>query len=97
MTELESIIQRIKEHKAKISKEYNISKIGIFGSYIRGEERPESDVDILVEFEKPVDMFRFLELEEILSELFGKKVDLVSGKFLKHNIGRQILNEVRYV
>ncbi len=60
---------------------------------MRGEEKEDSDVDLLVEFEKPIGFFKFLELEEYLSGLIGRKVDLVSKKALKPHIGRHILDE----
>jgi len=85
------------KHKAKLNQKYNVKEIGIFGSYIRGELKKASDVDILVDFEKPIDFFAFLELEEYLSELIGIRVDLVAKKALKPAIGRYILEEVVYV
>ncbi len=97
MRELEIIQNEIKKHKSDILKKYKIKEIGVFGSYIRGEENPESDVDILVDFTEPIDLFRFLDLEEYLSDLFGKKVDLVSKKTLKPYIGKRILKEVQYI
>ena len=97
MKAIEGILAAMKNHKLELCTEYPIKKIGVFGSYVRGEERSDSDVDVLVEFEHPIDLFRFLDLEEKLSELFGKRVDLVSKKALKPHIGRQILKEVRYL
>lgn len=97
MKDIEIIISELKKHKLEIEKDFFVKEIGVFGSYIRGEERPESDIDILVDFEKPIDLFRFLDLEEKLSELFNKKVDLVSKKSLKPFIGEQILKEVLYL
>ena len=97
MKEIDRILRTLKTHKSELMKEYCIKQIGVFGSYLRGDERHDSDIDILVDFEKPVDLFRFLDLEERLSELSGKKVDLVSKNALKPYIGRQILNEVQYL
>ena len=91
-------IQRLKKillkEKSFIQKEYNIAKIGIFGSYIRGEESEKSDIDILVEFRESIGFFKFLELEEYLGKKLELKVDLVSKKALKPRIGKYILNEV---
>ncbi len=84
----------LKEHKKELMEKYGVKEIGIFGSYVRGEARENSNVDILVEFEKPIGFFKFLELEEYLSNLIGKKVDLVSKKALKPHIGKFILKEV---
>ena len=77
-----------------MKKKYYVSKIGIFGSYARGEAGENSDIDILVEFEKPIGFFKFLELEEYLSDLLEIKVDIVSKKALKPHIGKNILKEV---
>ncbi len=97
MKEIDRILNKIRNSKTEIAKEFHIKEIGIFGSYIRGEEKADSDIDILVEFEKPIDLFRFLDLEERLSELSGRKVDLVSKKALKTHIGKEILKEVQYL
>ena len=79
-----------------LRKKYNVKVIGLFGSYVRGEQKKGSDVDILVEFQEPIGLFKFLELEEHLSDLLGKKVDLVSKKALKPRIGQRILAEAVY-
>ena len=73
---------------------YNVKTIGLFGSALRGEQSSKSDIDVLVEFREPIGFFKFLELEEFLSERLGGKVDLVSKKALKPEIGRAILAEV---
>ena len=92
--EVRRIIER---HRGELRERYGVKEIGIFGSFVRGEEREDSDIDILVEFEKPIGFFKFLELEEYLSNLIGRKVDLVSKKALKPRIGKHILREVIYV
>ena len=97
MKEIDYIISEIKKHKPELAKEFHIKELGVFGSFIRGEERIDSDIDMLVDFEQPIDLFRFLDLEERLSEVSGKKVDLVSKKALKPHIGRAILKEVQYL
>ncbi|MEW6482160.1 MAG: nucleotidyltransferase family protein [bacterium] len=94
---IEEKLKRLKEIKADIQKSYFIKQIGVFGSYIRREEESESDLDILVEFYKPIDIFKFMELERFLSQELNIKVDLVSKKALKPFIGREILKEVVYV
>ena len=94
---IEEKLKRLKELKTEIKKNYSIKEIGVFGSYIRKKEKPESDLDILVEFSKPIDIFKFMELERFLSEELNIKVDLVSKKALKPFIGREILKEVVYV
>jgi len=94
---IDQILNNIRNSKPEIVKEFHVKEIGVFGSYVRGEEKADSDIDILVDFEKPIDLFRFLDLEERLSELSGRKVDLVSKKALKPHIGKVILAEVQYL
>ncbi|MDK2833292.1 MAG: uncharacterized protein PWP63_379, partial [Methanolobus sp.] len=77
--------------------EYNVSYIGIFGSYVRGEHTPKSDLDVLVEFSRNPTIFSFVHLENHLSESLGIKVDLVMKSALKPSIGRYILHEVEVV
>jgi len=80
-----------------IKKDYQVKKIGIFGSVAKGQQRSGSDLDILIEFSKPISFFQFIELEEFLSKILNKKVDLVSKKGLKQAIKKQVLKEVIYV
>lgn len=88
-------IQRIlKKHKPLLEKRYNVREIGVFGSYVRGLQKKKSDLDILVDFEEPISLLRFIELENYLTELIGVKVDLVMKDTLKPRIGRYILEEV---
>ncbi len=94
---LQERLNKLKDLKPELQQKYFIKQIGIFGSYIRGEENIQSDLDILVEFYKPIDIFKFIELERILSKELNIKVDLVSKKALKPFIGRKILEEVVYV
>ena len=94
MKNLADILKTLAAHKEELQKRYRVKELGVFGSVVRGEQKGTSDVDILVEFEKPIGFFTFLELEEYLSNLLGVKVDLVSKKALKPTIGRYILQEV---
>ena len=97
MRKLSKIKELIKQHREELAERFNIKEIGVFGSYVRGEEKKKSDIDILVEFKEPVGLFEFLELEEYLEKLFGEKVDLVSKKALKPRTGEYILKEVVYI
>jgi uncharacterized protein len=97
----ETIIQRedieniLRQHKQILVEQYHVSKIGLFGSYVRNEQTEKSDVDILVEFSRPLGL-GFFDLKDYLESLFGKRVDLVSSKALKPYIKDNILREVRY-
>lgn len=94
---LEEIIELLKGHKEELRTRFKVRELGVFGSYVRGEARRGSDLDILVTFSEPVGLFEFLDLEEYLEQLLGLKVDLVSRKALKPRIGERILKEVIYV
>ncbi len=94
MESLEEIKKKIQKHKKELVKNYGVREIGIFGSYVRGEQAENSDVDVLVELEKPIGFFKFLELEEHLVKIIGLKVDLVTKKALKPTIGKYILEEL---
>ena len=76
---------------------YQVASLGVFGSYVRGEDQPGSDLDLLVEFLEPPSLFGFIRLENELSALLGVKVDLVIKSALKPGIGRHILDEVQQV
>jgi predicted nucleotidyltransferase len=95
---LTEIVDILKKHENELKKKYGIKKIGIFGSYLRGEAKEGSDFDILVEFEQDVDigLLKFVEIENRLSDLLGVKVDLVEKSALKPRIGKHILKEVIY-
>jgi uncharacterized protein len=68
--------------------------LGVFGSYLRGEATAESDLDILVEYDRPPSLFQFVRLQRDLSELLGVPVDLVMKSALRPAIGQVILSEV---
>lgn len=71
--------------------------IELFGFYVRGEQKSSSDLDILVDFFEPISLFRFIELENFLSEKLSVKVDLAMQDALKPRIKDRILNEAIYV
>jgi len=91
LKEIEAIFR---ERRDQLASDYGVTEIGIFGSCVRGDTSSHSDIDILVSFNRPVGFFKFLELEERLSEWLGAKVDLVTRAALKPHIGRRILSEV---
>jgi predicted nucleotidyltransferase len=92
--EFQEIQAILRERRNELAQNYGVAEIGVFGSCVRGDASADSDIDILVEFERPVGFFKFLELEEKLSEWLGGKVDLVTKAALKPRIGRRILSEV---
>ncbi len=90
------ILETLPKELPYLKEEYKVKSIGIFGSYVRSEQREESDVDVLGEFQRPVGFFQFLDLEDYLSERLGLKVDLVTSDALKPIIKPRILKEVFY-
>ncbi|MCX6583407.1 MAG: nucleotidyltransferase family protein [Candidatus Aminicenantes bacterium] len=97
MKKLEDIQECVKTHKNQLAQDYKVKTIGIFGSYIRGQQQDKSDLDILVDFEETIGLFKFVALERYLSQLLGVKVDLVMKSALKPRIGARILEEVCYL
>jgi len=97
MRDVEDIKRILLRNKAELRKRFKVKTIGVFGSYVRGEQKRQSDVDLLVEFEEPVGLFEFMDLEMYLTDLLGVKVDLVSKKALKPHIGERILKEVTMI
>jgi len=91
---LKEIADTIKRSKPVLKERFKVKDIGIFGSYVRGDQKEVSDLDVLVEFGERIGFFKFLELEEYLKELLNLEVDLVSRKALKPRIGQHILKEV---
>jgi uncharacterized protein len=83
--------------KPELTEKFKVNTIGFFGSYVRGEQKNTSDLDILIDFYEPISLFRFIELEDFLSQQLGVKVDLVMRDALKPRIKDSILNEAIYV
>ena len=97
MKSLKSIKQQLKKQMPILKKEYNISQLGIFGSFIKNKSNSKSDLDLLVNFSKTPTLFEFINLENYLARLLNIKVDLVSQKALKPHIGEKVLKEVEYI
>ena len=93
MKKIEQIIKKFREIRPIIESKYSVKNLEVFGSYIHGEQKKSSDLDILVEFSKTIDLFKYIELENYLSEKLGVKVDLVMKDTLKPRIKDRILNE----
>jgi len=94
---IELLKRILARHKRELKHKYHVKEIGIFGSYVRGDQKRKSDIDILVEFEEVPGLFKFIELEDYLSEILGIKTDLVMKDALKPYIGKHILAEVIYL
>lgn len=87
----------LREHENVMIERFGVKKVGVFGSFAKGEERIDSDVDILVEFKEGQKTFgNYMELKFYLEELFGRKVDLVIETAIKPRLREQILKEAVY-
>jgi uncharacterized protein len=92
---LERIVQTLREILPELRDRYGVVSLGVFGSYVRGEQTPDSDLDLLVEFDqRPLTLLQFIALEYDLSDRLHIKVDLVEKSVLKPIIGKRILQEV---
>jgi len=91
---LDEIVETPRESMPDLAERYGVKRLGVFGSYVRGEADDRSDLDILVEFEDPPTLWEFIRLERDLGDKLGVKVDLVMKKTLKPGIGKAILKEV---
>ncbi len=89
-------LMQLLEQKASEIRKFGVCRIGLFGSWVRGEEKPESDIDVLVEFVHP-NFDQYMELKFFLEELFKRDVDLVLADSLKEQIKPEIIREVHYV
>jgi predicted nucleotidyltransferase len=92
-----TLLRQLKNMRPQVSHDFGVSRIGVFGSYARGEEKRDSDIDILVEFDRPISLFDFSRLKIFLSEQLGIPVDLVTAGALKPLIRDQILTNVSYL
>jgi len=94
---IEEVKRKLAGLKPILKERFKVESIGLFGSYVREEEKRKSDLDVLVEFSEPVGFFEFFDLEEFLSEELGVKVDLVMRRSLKSRIKERIIKETIYI
>ena len=96
-TRIKTIKKKLTELKPYLKDTYGITRIGVFGSRVRGDYREDSDLDVLIEYDGTLGLLAVSALQDFLSENLGIKVDLVKKKLLKKRIGEVILGEVEYV
>lgn len=90
---LSQILKILNNNKLDLTKNYGIKEIAVFGSYTKGTQTKSSDVDIMVDFHKVPNMFKFIKLEEDLQRLLGKKIDLVRKQAIREELRENILGE----
>lgn len=93
MKNLEEIKKILSRHKKELEEKYKIKEIGIFGSYVRNEQKKLSDIDILVDFYEVPDLLKFIEIERFLEDILRVKVDLVPKPALRPELRDSILKE----
>lgn len=97
MKSIDEIKAIYKTHKRELQENYKITQIGIFGSYVRGDQKEVSDIDILVEFDEPASLLDIVKAQNYLSELLGMKVDLVPKADLRPELKQAILEATVYI
>jgi uncharacterized protein len=94
--ERELVLRILRQNQAEINS-YGVKSLALFGSVARGEARPDSDIDLLVEFDRPVGLFGLIALQQRLEELLGCPVDLGTADSLKKHVRSQVMEDCVYV
>ena len=94
MKTLEEIRKVLASHRQVLKDKYKVKNIGIFGSYVRGEHKAKSDLDVLVEYDNPASLLQIVALENHLTALLGVKVDLVPRRNIRPELKESILKEM---
>ncbi len=89
---LDEVLRILSEHREEI-RGFGVASLSVFGSVARDEAGPDSDVDVLVEFNKPVGLFEFVRLQRYLESMLGRRVDLATAAALRSQMREQILRE----
>ncbi len=93
MRDIQKIKEALRDHLSLLKDKYGVGHVAVFGSYVRGEETQSSDLDLLVDFIRPVSLFTLIDLEEYLSDLLGIKVDAVPREGIKPAFRDSIISE----
>ena len=99
MTQLQDIFDYLKQNKKRLSEEFHVTQIGVFGSFARGDQTSQSDIDLLIELEENTDdIYRVKQsLRKWLGQHFKRDIDIARKKYLKPFVKDHILREVKYV
>ncbi len=96
--DVDRIERKMEEKKVYIKRVFHVREIGVFGSFIRGEQTESRDIDVLVDFERGhKDFFNYMKLRYYLEELLQRKIDLVIKNAVKPRLRKRIFSEVEYV
>ncbi|HSB71154.1 MAG TPA: nucleotidyltransferase family protein [Candidatus Methylomirabilis sp.] len=93
MKSLDEIRTIITKHRDVLAEQYGVAVVGVFGSYVRGNVRQGSDIDLLADILRPISLFEIVGAELYLSDLLGEKVDLVPKRDVREELRETILRE----
>ncbi len=93
----DDIEKTLREAEPELRNRFGVKRIGIFGSFAKGLENEQSDIDILVEVERPMGLMTFIKIEQYLTNLLDRTVDLITPEAIKRYMKDDILKDVRYV
>ncbi|MGA9087123.1 MAG: nucleotidyltransferase family protein [Methanoregula sp.] len=97
MTTKKEILEKLTPLAGELKRDYKVKRIGLFGSYARSEQRPESDIDLLVDFSDDADLFDLARLKNFLEEQLYHRVDIVPERALREELKKAVLADVKYV
>lgn len=89
------VLKKIAKDRANLERLFGVRKIAVFGSFARGEQRPDSDIDILVEVDLEMGLFEFIELQQHLEDLLERRVDLATEEMLHPSMKEKVLSEAK--
>ena len=92
--DIEEIKKVLKDVEDIVRREFKAEIVGIFGSFAKGEEREDSDIDLLVRFQRGATLFDLVGLADFLEERLGRKVDVISERALRDEIREQVMGEI---
>lgn len=91
----QDVLEKLRAHQQELAK-YHVASLAVFGSVARYEAKPDSDIDLLVEFGKPVGLFEFVRLKRLLESILERRVDLVTPDALHDSMRASIIQEALY-
>jgi predicted nucleotidyltransferase len=97
VTSLEEIKEVIERHRPELKRQFHVEKIGVFGSYARGDQKKRSDIDFLVTFDESISLFDRVDLNIYLKELLGRRVDVIPRSNLRPEIREYVLKDLIYL
>jgi uncharacterized protein len=97
MKTINEITAILAQHKKELREKHKVKEVGIFGSYVRGEQKKGSDIDVIAEFEEPLSLLDLVGVEIYLSRVLKTKVDLIPKEDIRPELKERILRETVYV